>query len=180
MTEPEGLGELFSTKNSKWLGSIFYLKASDSYAPSVLMFGTTDAGSHAQQGDFNPTSNLLFKHILAYIDPQHSKFGSMKAFLFAEGTDPGHPPGTGNVLSDLTSIAGSSNQFSSSFPTSRVQHGTSIAAAIGAGKSMWTDSYAGPGICKRYVKGQLTGQGLWPFPADKRISDALAQSAIPP
>ena len=179
VTEPEGLGEILSTKNSKWLGSIFYLTKNDSYAPSVLMFGTTDAGSHAQQGNFNPTSNLLFKHILAYIDPQHSKFGSMRAFYFAEGTDPGHPPGTGNVLSDLTSIAGGSNSFSSSFPTSRVQHGTSIAAAIGSGKSMWTDSYAGPGICKRYLKGQLTNQGLWPWPSDKRISDALAQAGYP-
>lgn len=179
VTEPEGLGELFSSKNSKWLGSIFYLRASDSYAPSVLVFGTTDAGSHSQQGHFNPTSNLIFKHILAYIDPGHSKFSSMKAFLFAEGTDPGHPPGTNNTLTDLTSIAGSSNAFSSSFPVGRVQWGKTIATAIGAGKSMWLDSYAGPGICKRYVNGQLTTQGLWPFPMNQRIKDALVQAGYP-
>ena len=138
VTEPEGLGQLFSTQGSKWLGSILYLPQAASFPHDVLFFGTTDAGSHAQQGQFNPTSNLMFKHILAFIHPSHARFGSVRGFRFAEGTDAGHPPGTSNTLSDLLSIAGVADAFSSSFPTTRVQHGRSIAEAIGTGKSVWT------------------------------------------
>ena len=37
-----------------------------------------------------------------------------------------------------------------------------------------------PGICKRYVGGQLTNDPLWPWPMDARIREARALSGTPP
>ena len=51
--------------------------------------------------------------------------------------------------------------------------GTTIAAAIGAGVSMWDRV---PGLCKRYVNRTLTSQGLWPWPMNQRTKDALVAS----
>jgi hypothetical protein len=36
-----------------------------------------------------------------------------------------------------------------------------------------------PGICKRYVGGQLTNDPLWPWPMDARIREARALSGMP-
>ena len=96
-----------------------------------------------------------------------------------EGSD-GGPPGTGNTVSGLVSVSGQQSTFSAtSFPTSNIQWGRSLSEAIGASKSLWTDSAAAPGLCKRYIKGQLTNQPLWPWAMDKRISDALVQAGYP-
>ena len=158
-TEPEGAGELFSSKDSKWLGSFFVIQHTDDYAPNTVMAAYVDAGSQSQQGQFNPLTNLVFKHNVAWVDPRHPGFGSKKGFYFAEGTD-GGPAGTNNTVSGLVSVSGTESTFSSrSFPTSNTQWGRSLAEAIGTGKSLWTDSAAAPGICKRYVKGQLTDEG---------------------
>lgn len=181
VTEPEGLGELFSTRGSKWLGSIFLVEKSDTYSPYVLMRAYTDAGSHAQQGKFNPTSNLVFKHILAYIDPAHPKFSEVRALYFAESTTSGAPPGTGNVLSHLVSVSGLAPQFSSrSFPATDVQHGPTLAAAIGEGKSVFVDSVAAPGICHEYRNGVLTDTPLWPWKMESRIVEAMTQAGMEP
>jgi hypothetical protein len=37
-----------------------------------------------------------------------------------------------------------------------------------------------PGICTRYVNGQLTNEPLWPWPMNQRIKDAMVQSGRPP
>lgn len=180
VTEPEGILELFSTKSSKVLGSIFYVTANANFSPGKIVRAYTDAGSHAQQGDFNPTSNLVFKHVLAYIDPANIKFKDVTAFYFAESTTSGSPAGTGNVISNLVGVSGAPNVFSSrSFPASNVQWGASIAVAIGEGKSVWTDSMAAPGLCKRYKNGLLTEDTLWPWPMNARIKDRLVSAGYP-
>ena len=179
-TEPEGAGELFSSRDSKWLGSFFVIQHTDDYAPNTVMAAYVDAGSQSQQGQFNPLTNLVFRHNVAFIDPRHPGFSGKKGFMFNKGSD-GGPPGTNNTVSDLVSVSGTQSTFSSrSFPTSNIQWGRSLAEAIGQGKSLWTDSAAAPGICKRYVRGQLTDEGLWPWPSEQRLKDAMTLSGTQP
>lgn len=179
-TEPEGAGELFSSRDSRWLGSFFIVQHTDDYAPNTAMAAYVDAGSQSQQGQFNPLTNLVFKHNVAFIDPRHPGFGDKKGFMFNEGSD-GGPAGTNNTVADLVSVSGTQSTFSSrSFPTSNIQWGRSLAEAIGSGKSLWTDSAAAPGICKRYVRGQLTEEGLWPWPSEQRLRDAMTLSGTQP
>jgi hypothetical protein len=180
VTEPSGIAALWGTRNSRWLGSIFYVLPSDTLHGSELVGGSVDAGSSAQQGNFNPTSNLQFRHNVSYIAPTHPAFAATKALRFAEGTDQGCPPGTGNTVSLSVGVGGAPASFSSSFPTTQLQLGTSLSAAIGQGKSLWTDSVAAQGICKRYVNGTLTQEPLWPMPITQRLIDAMTQAGVAP
>lgn len=173
VTDPGGPGALWGTQESAWLGVIVYAAASDIVAGGQLVGGTVDAGSHAQQGRFNPTSQLRFKHVVAYIDPGNPRYAAVKALAFSEGTDPGCPPGVDNQVRDSVGVGGLAPSFSSSWQATNLQLGTSLAAAIGAGKSLWTDSVAAPGVCRRYVGRTLTAQPLWPWPMNQRILETV-------
>lgn len=174
VTDPGGPGALWGTQGSAWLGVIVYVQAHDTMAGGQLVGGTVDAGSHAQQGRFNPTSQLLFQHNVAYMDPGNPRFSQVKALAFTEGTDPGCPPGVDNHIRDSVGVAGLAPSFSSSWTTTNLQLGSSLSAAIGSGKSVWTDSVAAPGVCRRYVGRTLTAQPLWPWPMNQRITDTLS------
>lgn len=177
-TEPLGGASLWGTQRSKWLGSIFYTQAGDVQPGSF--YGLVDGGSHAQQGQFNPTTQLVFQHNVSFFDPAHSQFAGSQAYAFDECSEPHCPAGTDNLIADSVGVSGQSSRFSASFPTRNLQHGTSLAGAIGAGKSLWTDSVAAPGLCKQYVRGALTSLPLWPFPMNQRLIDFMVAEGLEP
>jgi hypothetical protein len=178
-TSPEGVGAVWSTVDSQWYGSIAYLTPTSAEPPRRLFTGYVDGGSHAQQGDFHPTQNYRARHNLAVVAPSHPLFAESMGFYFVECSDPGCLQGSNNRIEDSVGITGTPGTFSVSWTPHNLQQGRSIAEAIGAGKNVWTESVASPGLCYRYVNGQPTTQPLWPWAMDRRVSDALVAAGYP-
>jgi hypothetical protein len=177
VTSPEGIWQMFATRNSQWLGSIAYVQATDDFQPSRLFFAMNDGGSHAQQGKYHNTQNVVVRHNVLYIDPAHPNFAGVQGCRFVEDTDAGgaSPDGTGNVVDKLVCIGGMPSTFSSGTwdtPT-QIQQGRSLAEALGEGTSLWSDSVAGPGVCRRYQDGVLTETPLWPWAMNTRAMDRM-------
>lgn len=178
-SQPEGIYEIFRTKQSKLLGSIAYVLRDAVYDPSALVFGITDAGSHADTNP-DPAQDVLVKHILSYIDPAHPEFANKRALRF--DYDPPGPHGTNNRAESMVGVSGQPLSCQGpSWQCVGVQQGATLAAAIGGeGKSVWTDSNAAPGICRRYVNGVLTDTPLWPLPITERLKSAMTQAGQTP
>lgn len=175
--DPEGLFQMFRTDNSKVFGSILYIKAGAVFDPSTLFFAATDGGSAQASGSYDPANDNVITHILSYIDPAHSAFSSKRALRF-NYTSPG-PAGSNNIVSNSVGVSGLGLSCTAPhFTCSGIQQGVTMADAIGVGKSVWTESNAGPGICKRYVGGVLTSDALWPWPMNQRIIDAMSAAGI--
>jgi hypothetical protein len=180
VTDPGGIGVLWSTHNSQWLGSILYVRPTDTFSAPEGFGGTTDAGSHAQEGNFHPTTNLLWKHNVVYLAPENPSAAGKPAIRFTECTDAGCGPGSGNLIQDSVGVGAVPSSISSSFTASGIQDGATLAEAIGAGKSVWTDSNAAPGICRRYKDGVVTNEPLWPFPMNQRLIDYMTAEGLTP
>lgn len=179
-TSPEGVGAVWSTVDSRWLGSIAYLTATSREPPRRLFTGYVDGGSHAQQGQYHPTRNYQARYNLAVVPQSHPLFAESQAYYFVECTDPGCLKGENNRIEDSVGIAGQPSQFSVSWTPANIQEGRTLSEAIGEGNNVWTQSAASPGLCYRVVDGQTTTQPLWPIPMTERISAALVQAGYPP
>lgn len=179
-SQPEGVYEMFRSNNSKFLGSIAYIRAGSVYdAPSHLFFAISDAGSAAGQGNYAPARDNTLAYLVSYVEPTHAEFAQMRAFSFAY--DPPGPHGERNTVQHLVSVSGLPISCQApDWSCSSTQHGTSLADALGTGKSVWLDSVAAPGVCRRYVNGTLTDQGLWPWPMNQRIIDAMGKAGYEP
>jgi hypothetical protein len=171
-TEYEGVLQMFATVGSQVLGNILYLPASATYEPPRLLSGLTDGGSHAQQGQFHPATDTVTRYNVVVVDPAHPKFAQLHPWQYSECTTPGCPGGRNNVIRDNVGIAGQPPTYTSSWTPSDNQTGTSVAQAIGANRSVWTESHASPGICAQIVGGQPTTTPLWPWPMNARIKAA--------
>ena len=178
-SQEQGPFQTFRSDNSKVLGSIFYIGASDVATASEVFFALTDGGSAQGAGNYDPSDNNVFRHIVSFIHPSNASFATTRA-LRLNYQGPG-PHGSGNVLSDSVGVGGVGISCQSpDYTCTNVQYGTSLVNAIGAGKSIWTESNAGPGICKRYINGVLTDEPLWPWPMNQRIIDFMtARGATP-
>jgi hypothetical protein len=180
VTEPEGVLQVFATRNSRILGNLFLVHKDATFNPNTLVRGFNDGGSHAQAGDYHNTQNLDMRWNVSYADPLHPKFPELSAYRFTEATD-GGPHGTNNQLRDSVGVSGQPISMSTAswLPPVNMQWGTSLAAAIGAGKSMWTDSVASPGICTRLLNGQASTEPLWPWAMQARITTAQQRWGLP-
>ncbi len=177
--DPEGLFQTFRCDDCKVLGTIIYVKAGAVFDSTSLFFALTDAGSQEAAGNYDPSSNNVITHILSYIDPAYVNFNTKRALRF-EYNSPG-PPGSNNIVSNLVGVSGLTYTCTAPHWTcSDIQQGTSLADAIGAGNSVWTQSNAAPGICKRYINGVLTSEPLWPWPMNQRIIDAMTTAGVTP
>jgi chondroitinase B-like protein len=176
-TEPAqvyGPIESFSTQNSRILGSIFYHTATDRRI--ATSYGAFFAHSQGGAGGKPPTHNWFAKHVLAFVHPDHPQFATTPSMWvdFFDIAD-------NNRLEDSVGVGGRS--FLRNVTQTNVRVGTSMAAAIGAGKSIWDEL---PGICRRYAStpgessSTLTSTPLWPWPMNQRIKDALVQSGRAP
>jgi len=159
-SSPEAPISVFSTLNSKLLGSIAYLSGNENFEPNVLAAIWDTGGSHAGQ---TLTSNMLVKDFVGVVSPAHPRFKQIAAFNI------GANAGSGNIANNLLGISGSGGScWGSAWSCTNVKSLSSI-----TGRNIWQEV---PGICKRYVNGQLTSEPLWPWPMNQRIKDALVQS----
>jgi Bacterial Ig domain/Chondroitinase B len=176
-----GVSFSWRTVGSKFLGNILYILPTDVFHDPALASFTTDAGSQAQEGDFKPTRDLQFAYNVAVIGPGHPAFGQRRGLLFSECTDHGCQPGSNNLIRHNVSVAGLANAITpESWTPSNNQWGTTKDAAIGAGKSLWTDSQAAPGVCFRIVNGATTTEPLWPFDMNTRLMNFMRDNGDTP
>jgi hypothetical protein len=156
----------FQTVNSKILGSI-------SYAPASAAFLGNQMVTMYSHGAGTP--NLVLRDIVGFLEPGNPSFNGARPFTLT-----GDSRDTTMVAQNLVGVGGAASTCDVSgwgSSCGNIRSGTSLAAAIGAGKSIWNEV---PGICKRYVDGTLTDQPLWPWPMNQRIKDALVQAGRTP
>jgi hypothetical protein len=166
----EGPFVLSATTNSQLLGSIGYADADDAFDAGQMF--TIWPGDDPPCSTFGCTQNNLVKDIVAVVAPT-SKWFSIGSFNFTGIR------GANNTIVNAVGITGKRGLCDPAATNGcdNLRWGTTMAAAIGQDKSIWTEV---PGICKRYVNGQLTNQPLWPWPINQRIKDALVQSGRAP
>jgi chondroitinase B-like protein len=159
-----------NTRDSLLVGSIAYTTASSQFDAGGLF--TAYAGEEFRGWTLRNT----IKDFVAIAPPNYPNFGSLRSFsLYSSPQIAGN-----NTIINSVGISGQRGSCESqgwNGCTTGIRWGTTIAAAIGAGKSIWTEV---PGICKQYVNGQLTNTPLWPWPMNQRIKDALVQSGRAP
>lgn len=147
--------------NAKFLGSLFYVKQSDRY-PYNRMSG------FPSPTDTRPTC-IFLEHVFAFIHPSHPNFANVRGF---QGGGSATPPNS-NFAKNLTSVAGLANNFTTGWNVdSTVVHGTSLAAV----PNPWTTTGNGANLCKRWIKGVVTNEPLWPWPMNDRIKAATASA----
>jgi hypothetical protein len=139
---------------NKLLGSIAYLRGSDRFPPSQMVFVTK-------------LDSMELTHTTAYIEP---------------GTHTGKRPfalynlqssvGVNLIARNLTSIGGASSYFGSEWKRSGIAEGGILSAVVNA----FTANTSGANLCYRYHDGVLTTKPLWPWPMNQRIIDATVQS----
>lgn len=167
-TEPRESLTVFSTRDSWIGGSIGYLQGGETFEPSNLAFLFPEGGSHAGSGHW--TSRTTLTQSVFYAHPSFTHVSGVSIW--------GHASGTGNVVDTIVSVAPRPDDINNKpgWTIKNAKYGTTMAAAIGSGKSVWTEV---PGVCKRYKNKQLTSEPLWPWPMDKRLSDALVLDGRP-
>jgi hypothetical protein len=136
---------------SKILGGIAYVKASDRFAAGrVLAIGWENS--------------LELRDIVAYSQLNN------KTTIFLTGPRQSGGP---LIATNLTGIGGKGISVDSAWTQSNIRN----LPAPPANGAIFTQH---PGVCKRYLNGQLTNNPLWPWPMNQRIKDAMVQSGRPP
>jgi hypothetical protein len=163
--------------NSKYLGSIAYVRAADEMDSWIGgLFGSRAADC------------FEFKHVVSYFDPAASPQdspilgqtfdGGSGAGLTCETS--GAPGACDRRFTNVTEIGGSASSIASGaqgwIKTNHVD-----AATVGAAPNIWNGAGdQGARVCFRYQNGTLTSEKLWPWPLDSRIRAALTASGRDP
>jgi hypothetical protein len=148
--------------NSKFLGSIAYIRNSDT--PAGVPLRTV-----------NSVDCLDWKDNVTFLDTNHSSriaidLGNVSA------TKIGYAPATKHILRNTTNIGGTSKIGSDWTVTERVSGST-----VQSVPSIWNGAGTnGARVCKRYVNGVLTTTPLWPWPMNQRIIDAMRAAGKSP
>ena len=139
-------------EQTRVLGSVFYVTPGTTYTPFTLLLGLD-------------LSNAVLRDVAMVVPPGA---GSKRPFLFqACPSEPGGLPCSGNVCENCLAVHDGGpgiNEAHSGWTLPGLHQGKGLAAATG-GESPFTLL---PGLCQRYVGGQLTDQPLWPWPMDQR------------
>jgi hypothetical protein len=139
--------------NSKMLGSIAYIKATDRFHPKKLIFVTkVDA--------------VEIANTAAYIEP--GTYTATKRFYLANLET---AAGVNLIARNLAGIGGNGSYYGSDWKKSFISEGTSL-SSVG---NVFT-STNGANICYRYKDRVLTNEPLWPWPMNQRIKDAMVES----
>jgi Bacterial Ig domain/Chondroitinase B len=168
-SEPEAPLMMFSTRGSGVYGAIAYLKGGETFEPGLLAYVIPEGGSHVGSG--HATSHSVIQDLVTYV---HPSFQNVKGFYIQGGSG-----STGNRGENLVAIAptAGSGCGGGGWTCTHIKQGTTVEAALGAGKSIWNEV---PGICKRYVNRVLTTSPLWPFPISARLDAAMIAAGRPP
>lgn len=149
-----------SLSGTQVLGSLFYLPNGNSYPTGELLYSFC-------------TADAAWKDVAVVVGSDYPwvKPGWFPRFDSAA-------PQVNNVCDNCLAVHAGSPWHSDNgngwtFPG--LKQGNGLAAATG-GQSAFTLL---PGLCRRYVRGQLTNEPLWPWPMNQRIKDARAASGSP-
>jgi hypothetical protein len=151
-----GVDRLDGDRNAraKLLGSIAYVRGTDRFHPSQLIFVTK-------------LDSIEIANTTAYIEPG-TQTNKRPVALYNLQTS----TGVNLIARNLTSIGGASSYFGSDWKTSGVAEGGLLSSVVNA----FTATTSGANLCYRYQNGVLTTQPLWPWPMNQRIKDATVQS----
>jgi hypothetical protein len=139
---------------NKLLGSIAYIRGSDRFHPSQMIFVTK-------------LDSMELIHTTAYIESgAHTSKKPFALYNLQSST------GINLVARNLTGIGGASSYFGSEWQKSGIAEGGFLSAVVNA----FTATTSGANLCYRYQDGVLTTQALWPWPMNQRIIDATVQS----
>jgi hypothetical protein len=143
--------------NTKLLGSIAYVRASDRFHAPQLVFSTK-------------LDSIKVADTAAYVQP--GSYADKRRFaLYNLQT----ATGVNLVAQNLTGVGGTASYYGSEWKTSSISEGsllTSVANVFG--------TVSGARLCYRYKDGTLTNEPLWPWPMNQRILEATAQSGRVP
>jgi hypothetical protein len=151
--------------NNRLFGSIAYTSASGLNGGAYMIGSQSDS----QYGD--TLHDTFMQDVVAIVSPQHPRFGAIRPFSLNQ--EHGGIWGYNNTFTNVVGVGGQPSTCNWGSACSTLRQGTSLSAAIGQGKSIFQEV---PGICHRYINGELTNQPLWPWPMNQRIKDALRQS----
>jgi hypothetical protein len=164
VNQPYGVFGIDALKDDKkararLLGSIAYIRASDSFkAPQLVFVTKLDAVEIADT--------------LAYIEP--GSYPRVKTFGLY-----GLLAGATSLLArNITGLGGAGALIRRDWETRNVLEGSSL-AVYGSTESAF-NSTRGANLCRRYVDGVLTHEPLWPWPMNQRIIEATRQSGRSP
>lgn len=174
VTSAQVLLAMFSSVGSALLGSIGYYDGSSAWGSGagIGQFWLA-GGSHAGEG--NCTKDAVVRDVVGIITPAYVEYASNPKGLEFNSGGCGTGPHGNNIADNIIGVAPNITAVCQApdWMCTQYSQGTTIAAAIGAGVSMWDRV---PGLCKRYVNRTLTSQGLWPWPMNQRTKDALVAS----
>jgi hypothetical protein len=142
------------------LGSMGYIQAGARATRYRSAWHAANQG--ADQGYFD----THLKHVIAFVDPAHPSFGSLRGFSL------GNTALSDNFLTNYTSIR-NTDTINGVWNPTRGSTGTTV----GAVASPWATAGNGANLCKRYTNRSLTNDPLWPWPMNERIKAVTAQPA---
>jgi hypothetical protein len=146
------------TLNAAPLGSLVYLRASDSWqGPQMVKMPTGGADA----------SGIYVRSSMVYIDPSNGRFNNIMGFLLQQTTT-----NSASLISDkITSVRGATGDlFSSDWTVTNTSTGTSL----GSVANPWAATGAGANLCYRWINQVPTTIPLWPWPMNDRIKAATA------
>lgn len=164
-TDPQAPFVMFSTQDSYAGGMIAYAQPGDHLDVSMLGHIYPEGGSHAGSGNVNKR-NVLTQSL--FFAP--ASFSNVSGLQIAGGSG-----SEGNVASDLITVAPQPSSCTASGWTCTNSIHVRSLAELG-GQSVWARL---PGICKTIINKQMTQEGLWPWPMERRTSRALQAAGRP-
>jgi hypothetical protein len=158
-----GIDALKDDKHAKarLLGSIAYIRASDSFKAQQLVL-------------FTKLESVEIADTLAYVEP--GSYSRVKTFVL-DGL-PLLEHATGLLARNITSIGGDGIRIVRDWERRNMLEGPSP-AVYRSGESAFNTT-RGANLCHRYVDGVRTDQPLWPWPMNQRILEATASSGRMP
>ena len=154
-----GTDRLDKDKNARTrlLGSIAYVRATDRFAPPQAVF-------------LSKVDSFEIADVFVYIEP-----GSHTSKIPFALHNLQREVASNLVAKNLTAIGGRKSIFGSDWKTSDISEGRTLESA----GNVFTSS-RGANLCYRYKDGVLTREPLWPWPMNRRITDAMAESGRTP
>jgi hypothetical protein len=119
------------------------------------------------------SDKIHLRDCIAYVEPgQPANINPL--YLGNEiSNNPGANQNPVKTATNVSGIGAGPKTVGSRWVTSNIRTGTTLSDVYGT-ESLWQNNGSkGATICKRYVDGQLTTTGLWPWPMNQRIIDAM-------
>jgi hypothetical protein len=170
----EGIVNINGEQGNRLLGSIIYCAAGASCRSGGKLVNV-----HNREEPSEKLRQTHLEDLVAVMAPGHPEFGQRAFALHECGNG---ACGGDNTARNLVGIAGGTSTCDwQGGGCGAIREAPSVPAVLaklpGQPQSLWT---AVPGICHRLLNGQRTGQPLWPWPMQGRLSATLQQAGRSP